>query len=58
MKEEKKMKNFNNNKKKRNIDGFFRTRIFRHQIVLPTLTRRKDKTEKKQEREINDRDKK
>jgi len=38
------------------MDFFART-FFRHQIVLPTLTRRKEKKIKR-DRETNDRDKK
>jgi len=32
--------------------------IFRHRIVLPTLTRRKEKKNKDRGKEMNDRDKK
>jgi len=47
----KKEKKFNNNKKtcmkKISMDSFARLFFLRHRIVLPTLTRRKEKTEKR-----------
>jgi hypothetical protein len=56
--ERRKKKNFNNNKKKKineeDIDGVLRTYTFRHRIVLPTLTRRKEKTEKKCEKRMTE----